>query len=123
ALLTGLRLMQHGWPQGFAVAVLRSVRRKLEKQHARILEQDPAILFDEQPIMQKARAGDLAVANADPVFLAINSVGQEDRSYSNSFAICHGQGELMRFILAQEPGQTWTVIEFATSVHALSSEL
>src|SRR5947209_6859606 len=29
ALLTGLRLMQHGWPQGFAVSVLRRVRPEL----------------------------------------------------------------------------------------------
>jgi len=122
ALLIGLRLMQHGWPQRFAVVVLRSVRRKLEKQHARILEQDPAILFDEQLIMQKGKTGDLAVANADPVFLAINS-GARDPSHSNAAAICRGQGELMRFILAQGAGQAWTLFEVATSINALSSEL
>ena len=48
ALLIGLRLMRHGWPQGFAVAVLRRVKPELEKHHARILKQDPAVLFDEQ---------------------------------------------------------------------------
>jgi hypothetical protein len=119
ALLIGLRLMEHRWPQRYAVAVLRSVRRKLEEQHARILRQNPAILLDEQ----QKRPGDLAVAYTNPVFLAIRSVGQKDRSYANSFAICEGQEELMRFILAQGPGQTWTVSEFATSVRALSSEL
>lgn len=54
ALLTGLRLMRHGWPQGFAVAALRRVKPELEKHHARILSQDPAIflttsLFDSEP--------------------------------------------------------------------------
>jgi hypothetical protein len=111
ALLLGLRLMQHGWPQGFAVAVLRSVRRKLEKHHAWILGQDPAILFDEQLIMQKGRT-----------FLAINSAAREDPSHSSA-TICQGQGELMRFILAQGAGQTWTLLEVATSIHTLCSEL
>jgi hypothetical protein len=123
ALLTGLRLMHHGWPQRFAVAVLRSVRPKLEKYHARTLEQDPASLLDEQLNTQKPRAGDLAVTHANPAFLAIRSVGHEDRSYKNSCAICQGQEELMRSILAQGPGLTWTILELAASVRALSSEL
>ena len=50
ALLIGLQLMRHGWPQGFAVAVLRRVKPELEIQHARILKQNPAVLFDAQLI-------------------------------------------------------------------------
>jgi hypothetical protein len=115
ALLIGLRLMHHGWPQRFAVTVLRSVRPKLEKYHARILEQDP--------VVHEPRPGDLAVGHANPIFLAFRSVGHEDRSSENSYAICQGQEELMRFILAQEVGQTWTVLEFARWVRTLSSEL
>jgi predicted DNA-binding transcriptional regulator YafY len=41
ALLTGLRLMAHGWPQGQAVSVMRSVRSALEDEHRRILQHDP----------------------------------------------------------------------------------
>ena len=41
ALLNGLRIMEHGWPQGFAVSIMRRVRRDLEREHARILRQDP----------------------------------------------------------------------------------
>ena len=48
--------MQHGWPQGFAVSVLRRVRPELEKEHARILKQDPAILFDQQLTRYEVRA-------------------------------------------------------------------
>jgi hypothetical protein len=33
ALLTGLRLMRHGWPQGYVVALLRRVKRGLEMHH------------------------------------------------------------------------------------------
>jgi len=48
ALLVGLQLMRHGWPQGFAVGVLRRVRPDLERQHARILSLDPADLFNQR---------------------------------------------------------------------------
>src|SRR6516225_1220946 len=46
ALLTGLRLMRHGWPQGLVVAVLRRVKPDLERHHARILRQSRRVLFD-----------------------------------------------------------------------------
>ena len=50
ALLNGLRIMEHGWPQGFAVSIMRRVRLDLERQHARILRQTPDKLFDQQAI-------------------------------------------------------------------------
>ena len=68
ALLNGLRLMAHGWPQSLAVLIMRDVRLELEVQHARILKQDPKILFD-----RDAKPGDWAVDNTDPVFLSIVS--------------------------------------------------
>ena len=123
ALLVGLRLMQHGWPQGFAVGVLRRVRPELELHHARILEQDRALLFDEQLIVQRARPGDLVVYNTDPVFLAIISGNQDDRSGPNPAAICRGQQELVAFVRAQAVGQGSTSFELVNSVHALSSAL
>jgi hypothetical protein len=47
ALLNGLRIMKHGWPQGFAVSIMRRVRLGLEREHARILRQYPGKLFDQ----------------------------------------------------------------------------
>ena len=73
ALMIGLRLLQHGWPQGFPVSLLRRLRPELEREHARILKQDPAILFDEEAIKRKARPGDLYFGNTDPVLLTIVS--------------------------------------------------
>jgi hypothetical protein len=119
ALLTGLRLMRHGWPQGFAVAVLRCVKPELEKQHARILKQDPSDLFDEQLIRQRAKPGDFVVDNTDPVFLALISRKREDRSGSNPAEICLGQEQLVRFIQARGIAQEWTAFELVNSVHAL----
>jgi len=123
ALLTGLRLMRHGWPQGFAVAVLRRVKPELEKHHIRILKQNTAILFDEQQIRQRAKADDLVVDSTDPVFLVIISRDRKDHAASNPVAICRGQEQLVRFIGAQGVDKAWTVFELVNSVHALSSAL
>ena len=112
ALLTGLRLMRDRWPQGLVVAVLRRVKPDLERHHARVLRQNPTtILFDHERIGQRARPGDL-VGNTDPEFLVINSKDRE-----------HHTGTLMRFIKTWGPGQTWTVTELGTSIHALSTAL
>jgi hypothetical protein len=54
-VLNGLRIMGHGWPQGFAVAIMRRVRPDLEREHARILRQDPHKLFDPEAIRAAAR--------------------------------------------------------------------
>ena len=123
ALLTSLRLMRHGWPQARAVGVLRRLRPDLEKHHARLLKQDRAALFDEKLIRQRAKPGDLAVDNTDPVFLVIVSRDQEDRSGSNPAAICRGQGELVHFIKKQGSAQPWTALELVNSLHELSSVL
>jgi hypothetical protein len=120
ALLTGLRLMRHGWPQGLAVTALRRVKPDLERHHARILKWDPAVLFNDDQIRQQAKPGDLAVSNIEPVYLVMNSKDREDRAGSSPAAICQGQAELMRFINSWGPGQTWTVMELGTSIHALS---
>ena len=120
ALLTGLRLMRDGWPQGLAVAALRRVKPDLERHHARILSQNRPVLFDADRTRQQARPGDLAVSNTDPVFLVINSKDREHDAGANRAAICQGQAELMGFIKTWGAGQTWTVTELGTSIYALS---
>ena len=122
ALLTGLRLMRDGWPQGLIVAVLRRVKPDIERHHARILRQNRPVLYADRT-RQQARPGDLAVSNTDPVFLVINSKAREHRAGANRAAICQGQAELMDFIKTWGPGQTWTVMELGTSIHALSTAL
>jgi hypothetical protein len=124
ALLTGVQLMRHGWPQGFVVSVLRRVRPALETEHARILRQDPAELFNQQLIRERARPGDLAVDNTDPVFLAIVSRDPERPSAPNPVAVCRGQRRLMEFLHSRQ-GVGWglTVYEVVNPVHALSAAL
>lgn len=123
ALLTGLRLMKHSWPQSFVVDVLRRVRLDLEKHHARVLSQDPAVLFDQSLIMQQARPGDLVVSNTDPVFLAISSAGLEADSDQLLVLVCRGPQELTTLMRKHGPGRTWTLFELATLMHSLCSEL
>jgi hypothetical protein len=115
ALLTGLRLMRDGWPQGLVVAVLRRVKPHLERHHARVLSQNPVVVFDANRIRQRARPGELAVGSTDPVFLVINSKDREQDTGTNPAAICQGQAELMGLIKGWGPGQTWTVMELGTS--------
>lgn len=117
ALLVGLRLMQHGWPQGFAVGVLRRLRSELEKQHARILRQDPSELFDQQRIRERAKPGALGVYSTDPVFLVIQR--REDGSGPISSTVCCGEEELMP-VLRAGVGIASTTFELTYSIHALS---
>jgi hypothetical protein len=123
ALLTGLRLMQHAWPQGFVVALLRRVRPELEKEHTRISTQGSAGLFDQQVIQQRAKSGDMAVQNTDPVFLGIISADPNGPRGSNPAAICRGQQRLLNFLRTYGDGSTLKSYELLNSARALSGAL
>jgi hypothetical protein len=73
ALINGLRIMNHRWTQSFAVSIMRRVRGDLEREHARILRQDPGKLFDWEAIWAKAEEGEIPADNTDPVYLALAS--------------------------------------------------
>jgi len=121
ALLTGLRLLQHGWPQSFAVDMLRRHRPELESQHARILKQDPKTLFDKASIREGAQPGDLAFDNTDPAFLTIASGRQNEREDASA-AVCHGMKEVAKF-LKEVSAKSWTLLELVTPAHALHKDL
>jgi hypothetical protein len=127
ALLNGLRLMEHGWAQSFAVSIMRRVRPDLEKEHARILKQDPKVLFDEESLRRTAKAGDWALNNNDPVFLTIvsktGSVPHE-RDEPLACAVRRGANNAMRWAW-QVSGGVGGVgsFELVKAAHAVSSEL
>ena len=125
ALLTSLRLLQHNWPQHFAVAVLRRVRPELEKQHARILKQDPKILFNEDEIKRTARPGDIYFGNTDPVLLTIISrhkPATEGDLKIPPCRICRGMKEVSEFV-KQEEVWSYSMFDLVGPAHRLSSEL
>jgi hypothetical protein len=125
ALLNGLRIMGHGWPQGFAVSVMRRLRPDLEKQHARILRQDPDKLFDEQAIRASARPGDIAVTNTDPVFLTLASkekLAPDEGQTPPHSAVCRGLEKVSEF--SRDVGASnVTMFEVVTFAHRLHQEL
>lgn len=127
ALLTGLRLMAHGWPQGQAVSVMRNVRSALEAEHRRILLQDPNWLFDQEAIRKNARPGDHAFDNQDPVLLTIVS-GSADRSGQQGAPhmcrICRGPAAAHAFFQeVTAMSGALTMFELATLAHRLAREL
>ena len=127
AVLNGLRLMGHGWPQSFAVSVLRSVRPALEKHHSRILKLDPTLLFDQEAIRRDAREGDMAFDNTDPVLLTIVSRTGDALGAQNEpvdCAICQGPHEAMKWAWeTSKGGDPFTMYELATVAHTLARQL
>ena len=125
AQLNGLRIMAHGWPQSFAVSIMRRVRRDLEREHARILRQDPGKLFDWEAIRARARPGDIAVDNTDPVFLTIASKAQrgpDEGQTAPLSAVCHGWAKVCEF--SRDVGApSVTFFEVVTLAHRLHHEL
>ena len=125
ALLNGLRIMEHGWPQGFAVSLMRRVRIDLEREHVRILRQNPDKLFDRQAIRARARPGDIAVDNTDPVFLTVASKAQRAPGEGLTgplSAVCRGLARVSEFSRDVEASSV-TMFEVATLAHRLHQEL
>jgi hypothetical protein len=125
ALLNGLRIMEHGWPQGFAVSIMRRVRLDLERQHARILRQDPEKLFDQQAIRAGALEGAIAVDNTDPVFLTLASKEKRapDEAQTPPFsAVCRGLDKVSKFSRGVGASSV-TFFEVVTLAHRLHQQL
>jgi hypothetical protein len=125
ALITGLALLRHGWPQGFVVSLMRRVRPTLETEHERILKQDPKRLFDFDAIRRTAKAGDMAFRTTDPVLLTIVSKygverGQETEPYH--FALCRGPAETIE-VLKGVSGGTSSMFEVVGVAHQLANAL
>jgi hypothetical protein len=127
ALFNGLSLMKHGWPQSFAVLVMRRVRADLEKQHARILKLDPASLFDQEEIRRNAKAGDMAFNNTAPVLLTIVSKSGSSPTAENeplACSICEGPQEAMNWAWKVSKGVGGiSMFELVGSAHTLASRL
>ncbi|MGE0768070.1 MAG: hypothetical protein AB7L90_16540 [Hyphomicrobiaceae bacterium] len=124
AVMTSLRLLEHGFPQRSAVTIMRRVRPQLEKEHARILRQDPRKLFDAEVVRDRAQPGALAFGNTDPVILAIVSAGasSQERTAQRACAVCRGQEALAAF-LNQHRSAPWTAMELSNGTHLFAQEL
>jgi hypothetical protein len=127
ALLNALCLMGHGWPQSFAVSVMRRVRPELEAEHARILKQDAEWLFDQEAIRRDVREGDMAFDNRDPVLLTIVSkshAGRDVAAELHTCAVCRGPEAALQFAHKASAGTfAVTMFEVVGVAHALSTKL
>jgi len=125
AVRLGVDLLQHRWPQGTAVKILRQARPLLEPKHAEVLSWTPEELFDWEKIVARARPGDLAVATTRPVSLVICSrLGRpiDHASDETREVAVLENGELMPFI-RREAGISSTIIELTRLAHDLKGAL
>jgi hypothetical protein len=127
ALLAAAMLLEHGFPQGAVVKVMRQVRARLEIAHAQTLKKDPATLFDQQAILSQAKPGMFVVDNVAPIFLAFvrltdSSVG--DPRGGGAVEVCRGHEELATFLKKHsKPGTGVTFFEFVGLIHSLAANL
>jgi hypothetical protein len=127
ALLVGVLLLEHGFPQARVLRVMRLVRRPFETAHAAILKKDPATLFDQKAIRANARPGMIAVNNTDPVFLAfvkVTASSVDEQDGGTAAAVCRGHVDLQSFINRHSgPGKGATFFEFAGLMHTMAAHL
>jgi hypothetical protein len=117
ALLTSLRLLMHGFPQGFAVEVLRHVRPELELEHARLLRLDEVKLYSQEAIHKEAPAGFGPFSATSPSFLMV--VGREE---GLAGLVCTSEPKMWEFT-NKFPGQPWTMFELAHPAFGLRHAL
>jgi hypothetical protein len=128
ALGIGLLLMRHGWPQSFAVNVLRRVRGELEFAYVTTLAQDPKWLFDQEEIRRNAREGDFAFKNQDPFLLTIVSrrgEGGNNQGDPIAYGVKRGPSEALKFAhrFQTEGGGAWTMFDVVGIAHQVAAAL
>jgi hypothetical protein len=128
ALLMGLLLMLHNWPQRFAVSILRRVRPALEKEHERILKLDPAALFDQKAIARNRAPGSLAYETTAPAFLAIVSrygISREQEKGPYACSVHSDPGSANRWVeqTIKGVGGGATMFELTIITHQLAQAL
>jgi hypothetical protein len=121
AIMIGLQMLNHNWPQKFVVETLRRLRRELEEQHKEILRLDPAERFDEERIRLDAQPGTLVVNTASPIFLLIWS-DQRSANYPAPSAGIYNNHDAFAVTIAKA-GRSSTWLELTRPAHSLSAQL
>jgi hypothetical protein len=114
ALVIGLRLLEHGWPQSFVVNTLRRIRHDLEAKYTKILQADPSSLPDPDAVRQNAQPGDLVVDPDSAFLLIVSDHRTVDRTNDGPYSrIFPNQREAFRFQL-ERAGRSCTWLELNT---------
>ncbi|WP_439366577.1 hypothetical protein ACNJYD_13000 [Bradyrhizobium sp. DASA03005] len=122
ALLIGLHMLNHRWPQSFVVESLRRIRPALQRQHKKIMRLDPANLFDPDQIRLQAKPGSPALATRSPVFLLIWSDQRTAEDPAPAVEIFEDYSAAFKRGI-EKPGRSTTWIELTRSAHLLSEQL
>jgi len=118
ALMTALRILQHNWPQGFAVNVMRRIRLELEKEYRRFINQEPV----PSKTQHTAHAGELAFGNGDPLFLMIvTDTTASDKDRDPVVRIC-SQIDAFKLTM-KKPGLASSWMELTTPAQHLREQL
>jgi hypothetical protein len=125
ALLTALRLLEHGLPQKTAVLILRRARPQLEPKHAEIMTWDPKSIFDERKIRARWQPGMAYLPTTRPVFLAVGGLQKPRKKPSSEV----GQEihiiekrDLLPYLLS-ETGKSATLFELSKAAHDMRAAL
>jgi hypothetical protein len=125
AIMIGLQMLNHNWPQMFAVETLRRHRHELEGRHKEVLSRDANKLFDERKLRASAQAGSPAVRSTSPMFFLIWSDDRYSRDsgpVAPSAKIFNDEAAALKFT-REKVGRSTTWLELTDLAHALSSEL
>ena len=122
ALLIGLQLLNHSWPQKFVVELMRRLRPELERVHRKILRLNPADVLENQGAL-RARPGDLPLAmGSSRVFLLIWSDQGTVENPAPSAEIFEDYRAAFKRSL-EKPGRSSTWIELTRPAHLLAEQL
>lgn len=122
ALLIGLQMLSHRWPQKFVVESLRRIRPALERQHKKIMRLDRAKLFDPDQIWLQAKPGSPVLATTSPVILLIWSDQRTAEDPAPTVEIFEDPGVAFKRGL-EKLGRSTTWVELTRSAHVLSEQL
>ena len=119
ALLNALRMMEHGWPQGFAVSLLRRGRSQLEQEHARILRRPPA---EDTPSNENPVAGEVPEYPGQVLLTVLSNADRAPDQPKGLLRLCHSFEESMT-LLRQNAMSQMTTFELTVAAHRLRHAL
>jgi len=122
AVFMGVRMLDHHWPQGFAVSTLRRFRRGLEAVHQRILRTEGRSQF---AVMSDQGPGSLVQTHSRPEFFLIVSDSQTEPGSASSkpyARLFRNQEAAFKFQL-ERPGRSCTWLELVVPAVTLHRQL
>jgi hypothetical protein len=124
ALFTAWRLLEHGFPQTSAVAIVRRARPELERRHAQLLRLDPEVIFNPRN-MPPLRAGSQPHDSTQPVFLVLASHQGDPlkAGLASSTVRVFDEREAWQFMRDEPVGVSVTHFELVRASHALQQAL